>query len=115
MLARFFREQTGLPFDPMSPMLDPETPEFLPGSPPPEWLDPDYVPSDVDELEDDNNEEEEEDVHVPVFYDGIPQEVLDFIVAHDLAALAAEELAAPALAAEPEEPLGAEGNPIMID
>ena len=117
MLARYFREQQALPFDPLSPVLEPETPEYLPGSPRPEWLDPDYEPSEINELEDDINEQEMEDVQVPVIYDGIPQEVLDYILAHDVAALAAEELAAPAAAAAPvePEPEGAPGNPILVE
>lgn len=68
----------------------------------------------ADELEldglSDGDQQEEEDVHVPVFYNGIPQEVLDIVFAHDLAALAADELAAPA-----PEPKDAQGNPILTD
>ena len=116
MLAKQFREEV-LPFEPLEDIpRDPESPEFLPVSPRPGvpgWADAEYEPSELelDELSD-GDQQEEEDVHVPVFYDGIPQEVLDFVLAHDLAALAADELDAPAAAPEPE---GAQGNPILID
>jgi hypothetical protein len=114
MLAKRFREKV-LPFEPLEDIpRDPEYPEFLPVPPRPGvlgWADAEHEPSE-DELDEVSDGDQQEDVHVPVFYDGIPQEVLNVVLAHDLAALAADELAAPAAAREPE---GAQGHPILLD